>query len=83
MKNQNSLKVFILEDDHWYGSMLQHYLSLNPDYEVKRFTSSKEFFSQLHEKPDVVTLDYSLPDMNGDCLLKQIKESGPCIYLYS
>jgi two-component system response regulator AtoC len=79
MKNQNSLKVFILEDDPWYGSMLQHYLSLNPDYEVKRFTSSKEFFSHLHEKPDVVTLDYSMPDMDGGEVLKKIKGVHPDI----
>jgi len=79
MKNQNSLKVFILEDDAWYGSMLQHYLSLNPDYEVKRFESSKEFFSHLHEKPDVVTLDYSLPDMDGGEVLKKIKGVHPDI----
>jgi DNA-binding NtrC family response regulator len=79
MKNQNALKVFILEDDAWYGSMLQHYLSLNPDYEVKRFESSKEFFSHLHEKPDVVTLDYSLPDMDGGEVLKKIKGVHPDI----
>ena len=79
MKNQNSLKVFILEDDEWYGSMLQHYLSLNPDYEVKRFTSSKEFFSHLHEKPDVVSLDYSMPDMDGVKVLKKIKGVHPDI----
>jgi DNA-binding NtrC family response regulator len=79
MKNQNSLKIFILEDDAWYGSMLQHYLSLNPDYEVKRFESSKDFFSHLHEKPDVVTLDYSLPDMDGGEVLKKIKGVHPDI----
>ena len=79
MKNQNNLKVFILEDDTWYGSMLQHYLSLNPDYEVKRFESSKEFFNHLHEKPDVVTLDYSLPDMDGGEVLKKIKGVHPDI----
>ncbi|MBC7826139.1 MAG: sigma-54-dependent Fis family transcriptional regulator [Chitinophagaceae bacterium] len=79
MKNQNPLKVFILEDDHWYGSMLQHHLSLNPDYDVKRFTSSKEFFSHLHEKPDVVTLDYSMPDMDGGEVLKKIKGVHPDI----
>ena len=79
MKNQNSLKVFILEDDQWYGPMLEHYLSLNPDYEVKRFTSSKDFFSHLHEKPDVVTLDYSMPDMDGGEVLKKIKGVHPHI----
>ena len=73
MKDRNHLKVFILEDDVWYGSMLQHYLSLNPDYEVKRFESTQTFFDRLHELPDVVTLDYSLPDMDGGQVLKKIK----------
>lgn len=79
MKNTHNLKIFILEDDTWYGSMLQHYLSLNPDFEVKRFESAKEFFSKLHELPDVVTLDYSMPDMDGDLVLKKIKDSYPNI----
>lgn len=79
MKNPNALKIFILEDDTWYGSMLQHYLTLNPDYEVRRFENSAEFFSHLHENPDVVTLDYSLPDMAGDEVLKKIRENHPGI----
>lgn len=79
MKNPNSLKIFILEDDVWYGSMLQHYLSLNPDYEVRKFESSKEFFNHLHEKPDVVTLDYSMPDMDGSAVLKKIRDTDPDI----
>src|SRR4028119_50794 len=73
---KTSFKIFILEDDKWYGSMLYHYLSLNPEYEVKRFDSPKEFFSCLHEQPDVVTLDYSLPDSDGAEVLKRIKEFG-------
>jgi len=77
MKDQKTLKVFILEDDVFYGSMLQHHLSLNPDYEVKRFEDSKAFFACLHEQPHVVTLDYSLPDMGGDEVLKRIKAQNP------
>lgn len=77
MKNLNTLKIFILEDDAWYGSMLQHYLTLNPDYEVRRFESSREFFNNLHERPDVVTLDYSMPDMDGSEVLKKIREVDP------
>src|SRR6267142_2409575 len=72
MKNHHSFKVFIVEDDVWYGSMLQHYLSLNPEYEVKRFESPHNFFAALHENPDVVTLDYSLPDFSN---LKQEVET--------
>jgi len=74
MKNQSALKIFILEDDVWYGSMLQHYLSLNPDYEVRRFESPDKFFAALHENPQVITLDYSLPDCDGAEVLSRIKE---------
>lgn len=77
MKDPNTLKVFILEDDTWYGSMLHHYLSLNPDYDVRRFENSQSFFQHLHERPDVITLDYSLPDMDGGQVLKKIKQSYP------
>ncbi|MBC7849080.1 MAG: sigma-54-dependent Fis family transcriptional regulator [Chitinophagaceae bacterium] len=59
--------------------MLQHYLSLNPDFEVKRFDNSKDFFGRLYEQPDVVTLDYSMPDMDGSEVLKRIKEVHPGI----
>ena len=79
MKNHHSFKVFIVEDDVWYGSMLQHYLSLNPEYEVRRFESPRDFFAQLHENPDVVTLDYSLPDCDGAEVLKKIREHNPDI----
>jgi two-component system, NtrC family, response regulator AtoC len=76
MKNRSAFKIFILEDDVWYGSMLQHYLALNPDYEVKRFENSNSFFAALHENPQVVTLDYSMPDCDGGEALKRIKESN-------
>lgn len=71
---KEAFKIFILDDDVWYGSMLYHYLSLNPEYLVKRFDSPKEFFARLHENPDVITLDYSLPDSDGSEVLKRIKE---------
>jgi two-component system response regulator AtoC len=77
MKTVKPLKIFILEDDLWYGTMLEHYLSLNPDYQVFRFETEKEFYQRLHENPDVVTLDYGLTEGNGSKVLKKIKEYNP------
>lgn len=79
MKNPQSFKIFVVEDDTWYGSMLEHYLSLNPEYEIKRFENPNDFFAQLHENPDLVTLDYSLPDADGTEVLKKIREHNPDI----
>lgn len=68
----DQFKIFIVEDDPWYGQVILHHLGLNPDYEVKLFTSAKELLSNLFEKPDLVCMDFGLPDMKGDKLLKEI-----------
>jgi DNA-binding NtrC family response regulator len=77
MKNLYPLRIFIVEDDLFYSSMLEYHLSLNPDYQVTKFQDAKSFLAALHQKPDVVSLDYSLPDMNGDAVLKEIRELSP------
>ncbi len=69
--------IFVLEDDEWYNKLLVHSISLNPDYLVKSFFNAEDFFSSLHEKPDVVTLDYRLPETNGEQVLEKIKELNP------
>ncbi len=79
------LKIYIVEDDAFYGAMLEHTLNLNPDYQTKKFTSATAFLNSMHEVPDIVTLDYSLPDMQGDLVLKQIKQNSPetCVVVVS
>jgi DNA-binding NtrC family response regulator len=72
-----SISVYIVEDDIFYSSVLNHFLSLNPDYRIKQFSTAAEFLKCIHEKPDVVTLDYSLPDGTGDQILTQLKELSP------
>ncbi len=66
-------KIFVVEDNEWYNRLLVHNLSLNPDYEIESFTNGKDCLNNLHKNPDVVTLDYRLPDMQGLEILKRIK----------
>jgi len=73
------VKIYVVEDNDWYNRLLVHTLSLNPDYEVKGFINGRDFLSSLHEPPDIVTLDYRLPDMSGAELLKQIRQDHPGI----
>jgi DNA-binding response OmpR family regulator len=65
----NSYKIFIVEDDKWYNNFLKHVISLNPDYIVESFFNATEVLANLHKKPDLITVDYSLPDINGDELI--------------
>lgn len=69
-----SYTIFIVEDDPWYGEILKHHLSLNPDYKVTLFSTGKELLSKMWPQPDLITLDFSLPDITGDKLLKKIQE---------
>ncbi len=73
------IKVFVVEDDEFYGRLLRHHLSLNPDNDVELFKSGKEVLANLHQQPGAISLDYSLPDMSGREVLKKIKESHPHI----
>lgn len=77
MKNHKSLRIFILANDAWHGSMLEQNASLNPDYEVKRFESAELFFQQLHEQPDVVAIDCPLSGMQSSDVLRRIKSELP------
>lgn len=71
------MKIYIVEDDLWYAKVLNHYLSSNPDYQIKIFNKAKSLLSELRNKPDVILMDYSLPDINGDKLLIEIKTKYP------
>lgn len=74
-----SFKIYLVEDDPWYGQILAHHLSLNPSYAVTLFTSGKELLAQLFQKPDLVCIDFGLPDISGDRLLKEIKNKLPSV----
>jgi len=71
--------IYIVEDDPWYGEILAYHLGLNPDYKITRFENAKDFLAQLHQKPDLVTIDFSLPDMQGDKLYQKIREVNPAV----
>jgi two-component system response regulator AtoC len=69
-------KIFVVEDSDWYNRLLVHTLSLNPDFEIKSFSNGRDFLNSLNESPDMVTLDYRLPDITGLEVLKRIKEEN-------
>ncbi|MHA7111970.1 sigma-54-dependent transcriptional regulator [Sunxiuqinia elliptica] len=73
MDTSKSFKIFVVEDDDWYNRLLVHNLSLIPDYDIESFTSGKDCIKNLNKEPDVITLDYRLPDMKGLEVLKEIK----------
>jgi len=78
---EKPFKIFVVEDNEWYNKLLVHTLLLNPDYEVKSFFNGKDFLESLYETPDVVTLDYRLPDLSGLEVLKRIRQENNDVHV--
>lgn len=74
-----SLKIHLVEDDPFFGEALKYHLKLNPDYEVTLFQNGKDCLNNLYLKPDILCLDFNLPDISGDKLLKKIQETNNAI----
>ena len=70
-------KIFIIEDDELYGEMLKYHMSLNPDNEVHLYTTGTESLKNLYKNPDLISLDFGLPDISGHDVVKKIKEHNP------
>ncbi len=72
-------RIFVLEDDLFYSKILKRGLELNPDNEVTVFSSGDELFKQLYSKPDILTIDFGIPNTNVPALIKKIKADYPSV----
>jgi len=70
-------KLFVVEDDPFYGELLKRHLQLNPDNDVFLFANGKECLENLHLQPDFISLDYRLPDMSGFDVMKKVQLEYP------
>ncbi len=77
MSTKTSTKIFVVEDDPMYQRMVKYVMELNPDHEVHVFSTGNECIAQLHLEPDLISLDYNLPDIKGEELLIEIKNYNP------
>jgi two-component system, NtrC family, response regulator AtoC len=66
--------AFVVEDDEWFNRLLVHSLSLDREIIVEGFSTAKAFLARLGTRPDLVTLDYRLPDEKGSEVLRKIKD---------
>lgn len=71
-KNQPT-RIFVVEDDPMYQRMVKYIMEMNPDHEVHVFSTGKDCLDSLSLKPDIISLDYNLPDMSGEEVFRKIK----------
>ena len=71
-KHFSPITIFIVEDDPIYMRLVKYVFELNPDFNIHVFTTGQECIDNLHLKPSIISLDFSLPDMKGDQVLEKI-----------
>ena len=76
-KSTDGIRIFIVEDDLIYAKTLRYMMTLNPDHDVRVFSNGRDCINHMHLKPHIVSLDYTLPDMMGNEVFKEIKSLSP------
>ncbi|MBK7389363.1 MAG: sigma-54-dependent Fis family transcriptional regulator [Bacteroidia bacterium] len=71
-------KIFIIEDDVMVATLMKQALG-KYDHELTHFTNAEDCLQNLHLNPDIVTVDYNLPGMNGIDLMGRIKSYNSAI----
>lgn len=66
-------RIFVVEDNEFFSQLIKQKLESNDQNEVTLFNNGDDFRGNLHLNPDIVVLDYNLPNTTGIDLLKEIK----------
>lgn len=72
-----SKRVFLVEDDEIFAFLVENKLNKMGGIALSTFQMGQDCIDELHNSPDVVFLDYSLPVMNGLDVLRAIKDRSP------
>ncbi len=67
-------RIFVVEDDPVFSRVMKLKLEEDGNYEVTMFYSAEDFLKNLDLRPDIVTIDYTLPGISGLELLKKITD---------
>lgn len=66
-------KIFIIEDDPIVTSVIRQSLIVNANCEIFTFENAQDSLNNLYQNPDIVILDYNLPDEDGFSVMAKIK----------
>ncbi|MCX6292485.1 MAG: sigma-54 dependent transcriptional regulator [Bacteroidetes bacterium] len=67
------IRIFIVDDDQFLGNLIKKAIEKLENVDVTHFLSPVECLNNLHLNPDIVSIDYLMPEMNGLELMEKIK----------
>lgn len=69
--------ISIIEDDKWYSELLKYHLEFNPDNNITCYDNGLTFLQKTKKAPDLICLDYNMPDIDGLELFKRTQKKFP------
>ncbi len=84
MKNENKIKLFLVDDDALFLKSLEIEFMGLADFSIETYATGELCIAHLSNNPDVIILDYQLDGidksaMNGIATLDKIKDFNPDI----
>lgn len=84
MKNENKIKIFLVDDDALYLKSLEIEFLEHADFVIETYATGELCLKNLSHNPDIIVLDYHLDGidssaMNGLETLDKIKAANPDI----
>ncbi|MGO4904010.1 response regulator [Flavobacterium sp. W20_MBD1_R3] len=84
MKNENKIKIFLVDDDALFLKSLEIEFTQNADFIIETYSTGELCIANIANNPDVIILDYQLDGveenaMDGIKTLDQIKAFNPDI----
>lgn len=84
MKDENKIKIFLVDDDALYLKSLEIEFLEHADFIIETYATGELCIKHLSRNPDIIILDYHLDGidktaMNGLETLDKIKDSHPDI----
>lgn len=82
MKNDNKIKLFLVDDDAVFLKSLEIQFLDHADFEIETFPTGEMCLANISKKPDIVILDFHLNGIdksaiNGLQTLDEIKKTNP------
>lgn len=77
MRKSEPVRIFVVEDEPMYLRLVKYVMELDPEHEVHTFTSGADCLKNLHLRPQIISIDFNLPDMDGGALMKKVKSALP------
>jgi DNA-binding NtrC family response regulator len=65
--------IFILEDNVMYAEAMKQAIA-EDNLDITVFHNGQDLVNNLNQNPDIITIDYMLPDMSGMEVLLKVKE---------